>query len=443
MKLTIEDMQAYRDTEPTTGESGSRATEAPAPSPWPSIAPEAFHGLAGRIVRTIAPYSEADPVALLLHVLVGVGCLVGRGVHASVEATRHFCNENVALVGRTSKGRKGQAWSTPRAILAAVAPEWCCERIKTGLSSGEGLIFNVRDPRIEMQSIKEGGRVVDYEPVTVDHGEPDKRLLVMEPEFAVVLKRMQKEGNSVSAIIREAWDSGRLATLTKHSPMKATDAHIAIIAHITQEELLATLTATDRANGFANRILFALVRRSQALPDGAAVPAEQLPPLIADLRTVQGWASEPRLLVRNPEARMLWASVYPKLSEGEPGLIGAVLGRAEAHVLRLSMIYATLDCSAVVTPAHLAAALAVWDYCEASARQIFGNLTGNPIADRIETAIRSRGAMTRTEVSNLFSRHRAEGEIEAALRLLEGGGRIRRVTRVTGGRPTEVWEAAP
>src|SRR5262249_1032754 len=36
---------------------------------WPTLAQEAFHGLAGTIVNTIAPHSEADPVALLMQLL--------------------------------------------------------------------------------------------------------------------------------------------------------------------------------------------------------------------------------------------------------------------------------------------------------------------------------------------------------------------------------------
>src|SRR5260370_32075289 len=86
----------------------------------PRLAPEALHGLAGLIVKTIEPFSEADPVAILVHVLMGVGNLIGRGSHARVEKTIHPCNEFVALVGPTSKGRKGQAWSTPRAIFREV-----------------------------------------------------------------------------------------------------------------------------------------------------------------------------------------------------------------------------------------------------------------------------------------------------------------------------------
>lgn len=46
--------------------------------------------------------------------------------------------------------------------------------------------------------------------------------------------------------------------------------------------------------------------------------------------------------------RALWQAIYHDLSEGKPGLLGAVLSRAEAQVLRLSVFYALLDKSDMV-----------------------------------------------------------------------------------------------
>jgi hypothetical protein len=410
---------------------------------WPVLATDAYVGLAGRVVRAIAPHSEGDPVAILMHILVAVGNVIGGGVHATVEATPHPCNEFVALVGRTSKARKGQAWSTPRRLLDAVDEKWAQTRIKTGLSSGEGLIYNVRDARSETQPVKQRGRVLDYEEVQVDAGETDKRLLVIEPELATVLRRMQGEGNTLSSILREAWDSGRLSTLTKNSPLRATGAHISIVAHITPEELVTSLTETNRVNGFANRFLFMLVRRSNVLPEGAAVPAGTLPPLISELQEVVAWARTPRTLLRNPEARGGWASVYPALSEGEPGLIGAILGRAEAHVLRLSLIYAVLDRAPMVRPEHLAAALAIWDYAETSARRIFGDRLGISDADTLLASFRAKGRMTRTAIRDIFKRNKSTEEIDALLNLLAGMGKIRKAPGDSNGgpgRPSEIWE---
>jgi hypothetical protein len=403
-------------------------------SAWPEMAPEAYYGLAGRIVRAIEPHSEADPVAILGHVLVATGNIMGRGPHALVEKTEHTGGEFIAFVGDTSKGRKGQAWSTPKWMFGQVDEAWARTRIKSGLSSGEGLIFNVRDARWGVD--KKGQPVLD------DEGEADKRLLVTEPELATVLRRMQGETNSLSAVLREAWETGNLSTLTKNSPLRATGAHISILAHTTREELVTSLTETDRANGFANRFIYLLVRRSKCLPDPASVPDALLAPLIGELRAVAAHYQD-RLLVRDAQARALWAAIYPKLSEGEAGLLGAILARAEAHVLRLSLIYAVLDRAPVIRAEHLQAALALWDFADASARRIFGGRLGITMADTIMAALRL-GPQTRTKIRDLFKRNKSSAEIEAVLSLLVEGGKAKRSIRPPeggDGRPVEAWEA--
>ena len=58
---------------------------------------------------------------------------------------------------------------------------------------------------------------------------------------------MRRDGNTLSVVIREAWDTGGLHTLTKNDPITATDAHISIIGHITIEELLRHLDETEQA----------------------------------------------------------------------------------------------------------------------------------------------------------------------------------------------------
>lgn len=114
--------------------------------PWPEpLAPEAFHGLAGEIVRTIEPHSEADPAAILIQLLVAFGNAVDRGPHFKAEADRHNTNMFTILVGNTSKGRKGTAWGHVRSLFEQLDSEWAGRRIHGGLTSGEGLIWSVRD----------------------------------------------------------------------------------------------------------------------------------------------------------------------------------------------------------------------------------------------------------------------------------------------------------
>jgi hypothetical protein len=408
---------------------------------WPELAAEALYGLTGRIVEAIDPHTEAAPVAILAHLLVGIGNLVGPDVHARVQEDPHPCRLNVALVGDTSKGRKGTAWGTPRELLRRVDPDWVERRVRSGLSSGEGLIYHVRDAREEQQPIKEKGRVVSYENVRVDEGEPDKRLLVLEPELASVLKRMKGETNSLSAVIRDGWDHGTLATLTKNSPLRATRAHVSVIGHITREELGRELTATERANGFANRFLFLLVRRSKVLPEGGRVPAATLDALADELRRVVAFARTAGELRRDDEARAIWAEVYPGLSKGEPGMVGAIISRAEAQALRLQVLYALLDRSPTIRPEHLSAALAVWDYAEASARLIFGERLGWTVADTILDALRT-SPRAQTELHDLFGRHRRADEINEALSTLKARGLVQCEEHPTAGRAAQVWRIA-
>src|SRR5262249_422670 len=153
---------------------------------------------------------------------------------------------------------------------------------------------------------------------------------------ANVLKVMGRESNTLSGQIRQAWDNGTLATLTKNSPLQASGAHISIVAHITEEEVRRHLTETERANGFANRFIWLLARRSKLIPEPDPLPADRLRPLVDQLRAVVAFARTVGPMVRDTNAKAMWAEVYPALSAGHPGLLGAILNRSEAHVLRLS-----------------------------------------------------------------------------------------------------------
>jgi len=409
----------------------------------PTLDDAAYYGLAGRIVRAIEPYSEADPAAILLHLLVGVGNLIGPGPHALVEKTPHRCNEFVVLVGESSVARKGQAWSTPRALLEQVDPIWAKVRQREGLSTGEGVIYAVRDARSKKRPIRKNGRIESYEEEIVDHGEEDKRLLLIEPEFASVLQRMRREGNSLSAILRRAWESSELSTVIKNSPDKATGAHISIVAHVTRTELAAALTDVEKANGFANRFIFAQVQRSKFLPEPEPVPDATLSIFADEIRSAASFARGCGEIPRDEAAKELWKAVYTKLSDPPSGLVGSILSRGAAHVLRLSVLYAVLDCCPRVKPEHLKAALAVWDFAESSARAIFGDRSGFSTADTILGALRTRPAMTRTEISDLFHKNKPAADIDRALRELAAAQKVRRVELPSNGhgRPAVAWGA--
>lgn len=409
-------------------------------SEWPApLDTAALYGLPGEVVRAIAPHTEADDVAILIQLLAAYGCCIGKGPHYQVEGSQHAANLFAVLVGQTSKGRKGTSWSRVRQLSERVDEHFTQERIVSGLSSGEGLIWAVRDPIEKLERTK------DESPRTVvaDPGVEDKRLLVVEEEFASVLKVAAREGNTLSPLIRQAWDRGDLQTLTKNSPAKATGAHIAIVGHIVFDELRRYLTQTESANGFANRFLFVCIRRSKCLPDGGNLIDRDLDPLARGIAASVKHARSTNAVTMTPRAREMWHAVYPALSEGAPGMFGAVTSRGEAQVIRLALIYALMDCRTQIDEQHLTAALAVWEYAEASARHIFGATLGDTIADEILAALRLNpdDALTRTGISDLFRRHKTAAEIDRALKLLEKHDLVRVTLEKTSGRSVEMWGA--
>lgn len=434
---------AYGRYEPA-GDGGERAA-APARknTQWPAdAAPEAFYGLAGDIVRTMEPHTEADPHALLTNILVAFGNAAGPGHHFVVGQEHHGLRLNAILVGETGHGRKGQSWAEIRGLLERVEPDWAGQRITSGLSSGEGLIWAVRDPQSRQEPVKQGGRVVDYEMVVVDAGVSDKRLLVVEPEFARTLKVMGRDGNILSAVVRQAWDSGNLRVLTRNSPIQATGAHISAIGHITREELLRHLDTTEAANGFGNRLMWVAVKRSNVLPEGGSVPDHDLNRLVEGMRNALDFAKQTREMRRDAQARDLWADRYPDLSAGRPGLYGALTGRAEAQVMRLACVYALLDATETVKVPHLLAALAFWSRAEATVRYIFGDATGDVVADAIMQALRAQGSLTQTDIySGLFGRHHSADRIARALSILQDTGLVASESQETQGRPVTVWRS--
>ena len=397
------------------------------------------------MVGLIEPHSEADPAALLVQSLVGFGSVIGRQVHFRAEADRHYTNLSAVIVGQTAKGRKGSSLGHIQRILAEIEPVWGETRIMGGLASGEGLIWSVRDEIRGRKPVHQNGRLVGHKDVILDAGVRDKRLLVVEPEFARVLQVAERESNTLSAVIRQAWDSGSLRIMTKNQAASATGAHISIIGHITKDELKRSLTSTAVANGFANRILWTCARRSKVLPEGGAIDTVNFEPVISKLRQAVEFAQRTGEIRRGTKARALWCEVYPELSEGKPGLLGSVTSRAEAQAMRLACIYAILDCSPFIRIEHLRAALAVWQYCEDSARFIFGDALGDSTADEILRALRQHPeGMTRDDMRQHFSRNRASAEIGGALDVLQEYGLARMVIeKIEGkaGRPSERWFA--
>lgn len=413
---------------PLAYELADAALAAPTPEPlrvsWPVLGEPAYHGLAGEVVAAIEPHSESDPAALFLTFFAAFGALVGPGPHAFADGAEHPARVWPLVVGDTAKARKGSSWQQVRRVMAAADDYFVRERVVGGFGSGEALVDAV---------------------ASSDDAPADPRLLLLETEFSRILAVGKREGSTLSSLLRQAWDGGRLQVRSRTGTAVADGAHVVVVGHITRHELLARLAESDAHGGTLNRFLVVGARRSKLLPAGGNLDDRTIEYLGQKVARVAAEARKVGLIRRTPEAEQEWEVIYTRLAQDEPGgLLGAVIARDAAQVLRLSVIYALLDGANQVDVAHLRAADAVWCYSRASAALVFGEMVGDPVADLILNELRRAGpaGLTGTQLHELLGRHAKADRIEQATKVLVDRGLANKAKEATKGRPLAVLRLA-
>ena len=430
------DRVVYFDEGPSHSEQHTLGAESDqTPPPWPTLADDSLRGIVGELVRLACMHSEADPAAVLMTALVWAGAVIGPTPHVYVGETRHPARLYTVLAGASSRARKGTSSGPVLRIHQCVEEILDAQPLPfTGgpLSSGEGIVYAVRDPSDSTDP--DTG-------LPKDPGAPDKRLLVIESEFGGALRAAQRQGNTLSAVMRMAWDSGNIAPLTKTSRTKATGAHVCIVGHITHQELHHLLQTVDIWNGLANRILWACVRRRRLVAFPSRMDDESVSKLACRLAAVIKHARERTHVSLHPDTARLWHALYPEISKDHAGIYGVVTARAEAYVIRLALLYALLDVAYMIEPVHLRAALVVWQYCDASAAYIFGGHETDPVADKIMQALQA-SPLTTTHLNNQFNGHLPGNQLGETLGEMEARGVIQRQEEKTGGRSRTTWSLA-
>jgi hypothetical protein len=253
-----------------------------------------------------------------------------------------------------------------------------------------------------------------------------------------------RPANTLSTTIRKAWDAKQwLHTEGKVSPEKATAAHISMIGHVTIKELLDCLKEVENRNGFSNRVLWIATKRGEKFP---------LPPwinwpvnhsgILGRLKKIVENLSLSRELEWNTQAKKDWCAFYNSIKGSGDGIIGSIIARSDAHVLRLTMLFTVLDGSSLMQPQHLKAAIAFWQYCERSACWIFGEKTGNKNADKIHWALqREPKGITRTKLAlEVFNNHISKTNMDIAFgTLVDADLAYFKSERVNGDKPVQRW----
>lgn len=388
----------------------------------PKISQHAWYGPLGEAAARIAPSTEADPVAVLATVLAVFGAMAGDGPYVRVGGAKHAPRIWPLIIGKTGSGRKGTSWHEGRSIAASWGPyadAYLGHRVAAGLASGEGLIAALAEN-------EEDGSGIPFGCMTI-----------VESEFARVLTAAKREGSTLGPVLRQLWDEGSAATLTKQA-VRVDGAHPVVIAHVTPRELRLRMAESDLAGGTINRFLPVFSERPHLLAHEPDRPdlTDLGSTVAARLRT----ARDRTEIGRDTATNHLWTEAYAALAEEEPdGPLGSVLARGPAYVMRLSLVYALADGAPTIGTEHLLAALAVWDYATQTARILFADTVIKTARDKLAAFLRSGpDGRTRTEITTkCFGGNIAGTEIDALIAELTDAGLAETVTtKPARGRPT-------
>lgn len=403
--------------ESTRGATSDAGNHRNAPHPHRAC----LYGLVGEVACAGSEGTETNPYAIAANFMAYLSCAIGRRVYLPVGNTWHHARLFCLHIGRSGRGRKGDAVQLVLRIDQALR-EWD-ERFapqihRGGLSSREGLVALMHD----------GYRQGKLEIPAID----DKRLWVVESEFANVLHQGRREGNTLSAALRDCWDGVSLKPATKSNRLYASHPHVCLSGAISPSELTGMMTTRELTNGFANRFMMIWAERSQILPFPKATPQALVESLARRILEVLEFVGADQYDHRDRLRLELSAPAqwhYAQLYQGElsedlgSDLVGAMLERRAPMLLRLAMLFALSDLKSRIDVPHIDAAMAWMRYTTASVRYVFVSAAEEAkmaqaleLSNRVLAFLHDRGRATRSDISTECFRGRVpKGLIDASL----------------------------
>ena len=387
----------------------------------PRPAPTCLYGLVGDVARAGSENTEANPYAIAAAFMAYLGVAIGRGPYMPIGDDWHHARLFGLHVGRSGRGRKGTATKLIKRMhkaLHANNEHLAPQMHDGGLSSREGLALMIHDG---YQQGKEEVPAIN-----------DKRLWVLESEFANLMHQTAREGNTLSAALRDCWDGGSIKPATKSSQVWATHTHVGMTGNVTPTELLDLLKKRELSNGFANRFLIYWAEQTTVNPYPSYTPDNVLQALTERVAEVLRFVQADRHVERDwlrvelsADTRVHYAKLYTgELRDNRYGAtVNGLLERRAPMLLRMAMLFALTDLTATIELRHLDAALAWVRYWVESVRFIFQTASEEvqteeiaKEAQRIVEFLADGRTATRTEITrDCFRGHVKKDVIDMAL----------------------------
>lgn len=363
-----------------------------------------LHGLIGEVACAGSEGTETNPYAIAANFIAYMSCAIGRGVYLPIGNTWHHTRIFCLHIGRSGRGRKGDAIQLVLRIdqaLRELDDRFAPQIHRGGLSSREGLVALMHD----------GYRQGKQDIPAVD----DKRLWVVESEFANILHQGRREGNTLSAALRDCWDGVSLKPATKSNRLYASHPHVCLSGAISPSELTEMMTARELTNGFANRFLMIWAERSQILPFPKATPQATVDALARKVIDILEFAKADRYDRRDSlrmdlsaQAQWRYAQLYRTELNEDLGnnVVNAMLERRAPMLLRLAMLFALTELQTRIDVPHIDAAMAWMQYATASVRYVFVSAAEDAkmaqaldLSNRVLSFLHERGQATRSQIN--------------------------------------------
>jgi len=383
----------------------------------PQPTPEMFYGLAGEVGLISSRGSETNPVSSALAFLSFFSANAGRDSFLKIKNTIHHPRIFTLHIGRSSIGGKGESMELTHIIRSRLEKEnedLVGQTHEGGLSSGEGLISLIHDGFMSEPAIN------------------DKRLWIVESEFANTVTQGARKGNSLSSTIRNLWDGKSQGGGTKSNKTSTTDPHVSFHGCVTPSELKAMLSNNDILNGFSNRFIMIHAENIAYVPNPKETPEHEVVRLVQRTKEVIQFAlgdypthKNTKQIQESEDALEFFAMRYKAVTKPFNDIVlDGILSRRRSHTRRLAMLFALLDKTRVIEVKHYKAAFAWEAYTTESVKYIFNSerrnkatqekrANANKIMEYLEE--KNSGA-SKTDISNeCFKRHLDALKINEAL----------------------------
>ncbi len=401
-------------------------------TPGPSLEDADFYGPLGEITKRICQYSEASPEVIYISLIVAFGNMMGRGPYFNIGATQHHANEYMAGVGETARARKGTASDESKAVQKLVDRVWATTRQMGGFRSPQAVISAIKDDST-FRFFNRKHR--EYEEKTTP-GVTDKRLCINENELSALFKLITNNENNAAEMFRNGWDSQPLSNKVagkteagEHNSLECREPHLSIIGFTTASQAKETLPMDVAGSGDGNRFLWVYIKRKKLIPEPpppidwseetieapcGLIDQVSVLPYLMDMLTK---ASQPRLIpFANAAVRKEWARIYKRWENAigkADTFLGGMTSRGPAHIRRIAMILALVDCSEWIDLPHLRMAEKIVSFSVKSARMIFMGVSAEQITIWSWAKDQPDGFTVGRDLHSLFGRNRSADWLRA------------------------------